>query len=195
MYKLGFNRNAYESINWEHMQYLHVYYLPIDSPYLNGVKLFIYQIPNRFKRNNSKDIVINKYNSDTADALLKFIDNTRKMKNFIDDDNLLYYDIDYFQREYAIHLQMLRSIFSDDHAFYYLSRDKHFLFYDENTHTEEYTVSLMCKFAATIGEFRFSVFAYHSDETKLHLSFLKVNNHVSQMIIFNYDQEPGFIVI
>jgi hypothetical protein len=167
-------------INWECTQYLRVLCENVFGPY--PIALFIYLITHKKDISMEPKIIINEYDDHTTDALIQFFGDTQKTHYFdIDDKNNIQ-----FESEYHNNVQTLTSIVTDDHSFYYISKDKHFLFYRE-TYSKICKVS--CKFAATIGELHCAVFIYQCDRRKLYLSFCRYDDYFSEMRISIHHNE------
>ncbi len=130
-------------------------------------KLFIYQTYNIFESSQSKEsIIINLYENDIKVKLIEFANKLKNDSSYTDDRK---YDD---SSVYHHNLKVLKSIVSDDRVIYYISKFKNFLFYyNKLIRLFYYNISLTCKFAVSIGEFRFAVFTYLSDECNLNLSF------------------------
>jgi hypothetical protein len=183
----GLKSNA---IHWHNTKYMHAY-LPSEHCSLRFSKNMTLLIYNTLKSvqltnddSNEISIIINKYDSVTTDSLLEFINETQLIHLVQNSDDP---DFEFaFPKVYTSNLRKLRAMISDERAFYYLSKNKEFLLYNEEiNNNSRFTVSLNCKFAATIGELNFAVFTYQSAQSKLQLSLYRNNSDVSEIQIFD----------
>jgi hypothetical protein len=175
-------------INWDNLKNINIHLNLIENtPYLNGLKMMIYNYTSDDSK-ESLNISINEYDSEITNSLIKFIDETRMSYQFTESE-----DWEGSAIEVSPNLSKLRLIVADESAFYYMSRDRKFLFYyqqfnncydddddDDDDDGEELTASIKCKFVATIGKLRFAVFTYLCD-CKLYIGFDEKHDHICDM--------------